>query len=215
MKKFFTSIFMLCCCCMIFFQSCVDSDYDTDDLNESLVLWENGFIVSIGNLTPFFFDDEVDLSGGSLIGKAEYQQTIEEVFSEDFFDYFLYEEKGEVYPTGTITLEGYVYVDMATIPDNGNFTIEVYAVNNSNYSKILTRGSLSNVSVDDLTTKPGRRIVLELDENYIEEFKEQNVRDLQLNFKLSDFDKIEFDPGDNIQLQSIKIVSTGGIHFEL
>jgi hypothetical protein len=108
-----------------FVTSCVEDKYSWDSINkEGAFSHENGINFLIGSFKRFQFDefkgydylegleDYVDFSALDPVALAD-TLDIENLFSEEMFDYFVYSDgKGGYLPLGDILFQGDVYVNI-------------------------------------------------------------------------------------------------------
>lgn len=215
MKKNRLLFFMLSFLCLFFCLSCIDKDYDTGDLNKTYVIGNNGFIFPVGSFKEYILDENepIDSSTESITYSQE-----EDVLSEDFFNYFTYEFAGDEKPIGTIRLEGLIKAYFKNPTELPRLTVEAYIKNpngwdaSDDWELIKDDPGFENVSAAELMS--GREIVIEVPENEIVKIKESRATTLYFKFILTNIQDSEITPEDFIQVNDIKIISTGGILFE-
>ena len=123
MKKNWFPFFILSFLCLFFCLSCIDKDYDIDDINKDYQIGSDGFIFSVGDLEIYTLKDKEHVSSSENI---TYNQRVS-VLSEDFFDYFIYEFAGEEQAIGSIRLKGNVVAGIENHQDMRGLTLTLEA----------------------------------------------------------------------------------------
>ncbi|MCD7972302.1 MAG: hypothetical protein LUG18_06495 [Candidatus Azobacteroides sp.] len=205
MKKItFTKVFLSLLSFLLFF-SCIDSKYDINDLQDEVILSQNGIILPIGNLQKWDFERYVYIEDGKLVFTEN-----TDIFTEDFFDYFIYTYKGEEKSIGALQLSGNIHAQVFRCEANTTLEVEAIVVS-ANGEEIGSPLVQTAYRVTDLQ-QGGQKIVLEISEDEILLMKYKQAKSLLFKFTLN-IDLLSLTPEDYIQLKNLKLISEGGIHI--
>jgi hypothetical protein len=204
-----------------FVTSCVEDKYSWDSINkEGAFSHDNGINFLIGSFDRFQFDgfdgyddlegleDYVDFSALEPVALAD-TLDIENLFSEEMFDYFVYSDgKGGDLPLGDILFQGGVYVNIKEP--------EYFSDIKLSTDILKANGEVVNLStpISDQTFRTAEKgkQVFEVKIAKDDVVKLKDARDLRLRFSCA---AQKANPEDYVDIKDISIKLLGGFKYSL
>ena len=201
MKRIFYFFTGVSCLMLSLFsmQSCVDKDYDWDDVNKEAQF--NLPPVPYGDFEAIVLKELVPLpeippiEGLPDVGvKVAYDYVFKDLFNKDFIDYFLYEGNN-------LTLSG--VVDVAVLKPNSNATLSLGIK-----FKVLDD---QNIEIDEIkfpnqpvfTDGKGQSFEIKIESQYMKYFESKNARHLKAYLVLESSSLTNIDPDAYIEFKDI------------
>ena len=101
MKKHVTTRFLFIPVAFCLLSSCVEDGYEWDSMNkEGAFSRDNGISVAIGDFDTIRFQTQVEVP---MPVDIVYIKEVENLFSEEMYNYFVYNNKGTEEPLGSIS----------------------------------------------------------------------------------------------------------------
>ena len=187
---------------IVTFHSCVNNDYDLDNINKNVVFSQNGLVLSIGSLAPIYL---VDAEALDTEGTFEYK--INSFFSGDFYDLFVMDEDGTDRQIGGISFTSTIEYYLEDVDVTGELLIdtEILSVSGQNVGISFERQSFL------LQNEKGE---------YKFEIKEEDMLKLKNAYSLKftfyvESNQFNLSDTDVVMIKNMQFISTGGIHFKL
>ena len=212
MKKNRLPFFILPFLGIFFCLSCIDKDYDTSGMNEDYQIGSNGFIFPIGNIERFDLGDYIDnhISIDPDNKTVDYEYIVPDILSPDFFDYFTYEFAGEESAIGSIILECTIVAEFEDPDTKPTLSIDSEVLNPYGGSwSLMNKSSFTDKDTDDL--KKGVILAIEISQDDIVAMKNEDASELRFVFRFKELQPTQLSPRDYIELNDVKIKSTGGV----
>lgn len=190
-------------------QSCVDDDYDWDDVNKEAefnqppVPFGAFDSIMLGDMVPL--PDIPPIEGLPAIEFEEaYDYVFSDLFNKDFIDYFFYEgndvmltgvaDVSILKPNSTATL--WLGLSFKVLDDNGKEIPEIVIPNQIGYNN----------------TK-GQPIEIKIASKYMKFFKSKNAKHLKVYLILKSSNVIDVDKDAYVEFKDI-IFKSGALHFD-
>jgi hypothetical protein len=186
--------------------SCVQDGYDLEDVNmEGAFSHDNGILVRIGSIDTIKFNRDAEAPAPIPI---EHSESVDGIFSEEMYDYFVYDNKGNDEPLGEIVFEADF---VARINDAAGKMFSDITLS----SKIVKEnGEDTGISIEDQTFKSDisgpQSYVVKIKKEDVTKLKEASL--LQLIFV---FEARKVELSDYALIENIDVKLTGGFKINL
>ncbi|MDR1920025.1 MAG: hypothetical protein LBQ65_10325 [Tannerellaceae bacterium] len=185
--------------------SCVDSGYGWDNINkEGAFSHENGINVQIGNFDTIRFRT-VEVANPIDI---EYVKDVDNLFSEEMYDYFVFNNKGREEPLGAILFEGDFVARISNVADKmfSDFELSTSILN--------AKGEDTGISIANQTFKANAEqaqfFVVNVAKEDVPKLKE--AQSLKLTFA---FQSRKVEREDYVLIENINLKLSGGFKIGL
>ncbi len=123
MKKFHLFLFALSGLIVLTMQSCVDKDYDFDNLDKEGYVSPNGIVLPLGDIIPPALLQDLPPIPFPISGYTEFQYDVEGVFTDEINENFFYRDDKN--PENTVALAGLADV-IINNNTGGYYNITIY-----------------------------------------------------------------------------------------
>ncbi|MDR1644964.1 MAG: hypothetical protein LBS05_03950 [Tannerellaceae bacterium] len=186
--------------------SCVQDGYNLEDVNkEGAFSHDNGILLQIGSLDTISFDLQAELP---IPVDVEYTEPVRGLFSDEMFDYFVYDNKGREEPLGDISFEADF---IAGINDAEG---KLFSDINLSTKILNENGEDTGISVENQTFKAN----ISTPQPYVVKIKKDDVlklkgaRLLELTFS---FQTRQVELSDYALIENINVKLSGGVKIAL
>ena len=187
---------------IIAFHSCVNGDYDLDNIDKNVVFSQNGLVLPIGSLSPIYLiEQEVDE------GDATFYYSIDDFFSKDFYEMFVMDEEKENRPIGGISFSAGIEYNLEDVDALGALQVktEILDASGRNVGIFFPYQSYSlQNNKGEYNFKIPKEDMLRL----------KNAYSLKYTFYV-EAEEFNLTASDVIKIKNMQFVSEGGIHTKL
>jgi hypothetical protein len=197
---------LLSACALYLVSACVQDGYNLEDVNkEGVFSHENGVSIQIGNFDTITFNTHAEAPEPVDI---EYVKKVEGLFSEEMYNYFVYNNKGKDEPLGDILFEADF---IARINDAAGKSFSDFELS----TQILKEnGDDTGINIEkqiyktDISTP--QPFVVKIKKEDVTKLKEASLLQLIFVFRAK---KVE--NSDYALIENINLKLTGGFQFSL
>lgn len=209
MKNSFFTYLIGGCLIALFTTSCINEDYNLDNIDKQGVFSPEGISIPVGNLNKI----ELDFEFEGILDEAGYEKDFEDFFTESLFDRFIIKKDGKEEGIGNIEFsadfrayikneksEITVSVIAQALDERGQKIVEMF--NDEMYA---------NNNEDELEDQP---FILKVAKEDM--IKMRRAKILRFSFKVNtrEFD-VSNEDDNYVEIKNMLIKSTGGIAFDL
>lgn len=201
-----TFYLLLSLCVLYLVSACVQEGYNLEDINkEGVFSHDNGISIQIGNFDTITFKIQAEMPEPVDI---EYIKEVEGLFSEEMYNYFVYDNKGKDEPLGDILFEAdfIARIDDAVDKSFSDFELS---------TKILKEnGDDTGINIEkqiyktDISTP--QPFVVKIKKEDVTKLKEANFLQLTFTFRARKVER-----SDYALIENIRVKLTGGFKIGL
>lgn len=186
--------------------SCVEDGYEWNKINkEGAFSHNNGISVSIGDFDTIRFKTQLEVP---VPVDIEYIKDVEDLFSEEMYNYFVYDNNGKEEPLGDIS---FVADFISNINDSSNKQFSDFELSTTILKK---NGEDSGIGIEKQIYKADvntpQSFVVNIKKEDVPKLKEAHL--LQLTFV---FQSRMVEREDYVLIKNIKVVLAGGFRISL
>jgi hypothetical protein len=190
--------------------SCVESGYGWDSINkEGAFSHENGISVKIGNFDTIRFNTVES----SVVVNIEYIKDVEDLFSEEMYDYFVFDNKGRDEALGDISFEADFIANISNPAEKEFSDFELSTAilkENGEDTGIIIEDQTFKTAKEEQTFNDPQPFIAKIRKEDVLKLKEAYI--LRLTFVFSG-KKVEWD--DYVLIENINLKLGGGFSISL
>ncbi|MDR2810351.1 MAG: hypothetical protein LBB84_07330 [Tannerellaceae bacterium] len=206
MKKSVINRFFIISAVFCMISSCVEDGYEWDSINkEGAFSHDNGISVSIGDFDTIRFKTQIEIP---VPVDIEYIKEVEDLFSEEMYNYFVYDNKGKEEPLGDIS---FVADFIANINDPADKKFSDFELSTT----ILTEnGEDTGISIEKQIYKAD----VNTPQPFVVNIKKEDVTKLKDAHRLQltfEFQSRKVEREDYVLIKNIRVILSGGFKISL